>query len=571
VKKLLLIPIIIIVIVGLVLGGCGTPAATTTTPTVTTPTATTPTATTPTATTPTATTPTATTPTATVKPAPYGEVKVAVATFSNESTDPVNLESTWGWMFYDALLEWNENGVITPGVADSWSFDTTTNTWTFKIHQGIKFHNGDPLTAEDVKFSMDRFSDLAQSTNPWSYYLSKAYNQVETRVVDPYTFQFVQDHPEPSQLVIMTFFRILPKNYFESVGQDEFRKNPIGSGPWKWKQLVSQTSMTLEANTNYWRPEEVPAFLYYTELDVPELATRIAMLKAGEVDIIAFPDRNRIDELVRSGFVAFKMGAPGTASLALQGSWFPADQAGPISDIRIREALSFAINRQELCDTLYAGYATPGGLFYCYPQGYGWTDALGPDPYDPDHARELMAEAGYPDAFADPTINCYTTAEGGISGGPDLFLLLQSYWEAVGFKVQLHIVDVTVYNGYIFNGFHRFVGTEPNIGWIGMWNYDAMFNSTYQHANMWTSHGIHNAGNDPVMDQLYTTATTDTDPVRALQEYKDFLVYARNTYVNIGVAQTDQYVVWNPTTVGGWTGKTYQSYWQSTYGIQHAP
>lgn len=473
-------------------------------------------------------------------------------------------------MFYDALLRWDENGVISPGVADSWTFDSATNTYTFKIHKGIKFHNGEDLTAEDVKFSVDRFGSVPPSTNPWSRYLSEGYNKVESIVVDDYTFQFVQAHPEPSQLIIMAWARILPKDYFESVGQDGFRAAPVGSGPWKWKELVSNTSMTLEANTNYWIPDQVPAFQYYTEILAPEQATRLAMLKSGEVDMIPFIERDRIDELKAGGYTAFKIGNPGTASLLLQGSWFPAAQSGPISDILVRQALSYAINRQELCDTLYSGYASPGGLFYEFPGAYGWSDALMTDPYNPQKAMDLLAEANYPNAFADPTINCYTTQAGGLSGGPDFFLLLQSYWEAVGFTVNLHIVDQTTFLGYLFNGFRRFAGTEPNIGWIGVWNYDGFFNPTYQHANMYTSLGIHNTGNDPVMDEMYNKATQETDPVLAEQYYKEFQVYARNTYVNIGVAQTDQYVIWNPDVIGGWTGRTWVSYWDSAYGIQHA-
>jgi|GEM_PF-1130344 len=569
-KKLYFIPLVIIVIVGMILGSCAKPAATTTVPPTTSkpPTTAPPTTSKP----PTTAPPTTSVPPTTAKPAPYGTVTVAdIGWPSNESLDPCNVESTWGWEFYDALLRWDASGVLIPGVADSWTFDSTTNTYTFKIHQGIKFWNGDPLTAADVKFSMDRFSDLAQSTNPWSYFVSKVYNQKETKVVDDYTFQFVQDHPEPSQLIIMAWLRILPKKYFESVGLDAFRSNPIGSGPWIFKELVSKTSITFAANTNYWRPDEIPVFQTYKELYVPEVATAIAMLKAGEVDILAFPPRDKINELVKAGFTAFKIGTPGTCSLVLQGSWFPAAQSGPISDNRVREALSYAINRQELCDTLYSGYAVPGGMFYEYPAAYGWTDALNADPYDPAKAKELLKEANYPAAFANPVINCYTDAtNGGLFGGPDLFLLLQSYWQAVGIQVKVNIVDSGVASGYIFNGFTRFKGTEQNIGWIGCWNYDAFFNPTYQHANMYCSWGVHNAGNDPVADAMYKKATTDTNPVTAEQEYKDFQVYAKSMYVNIGIAQTDSYVVWNPLTIGGWTGRIWVSFWDSTYGIQHA-
>ncbi len=291
------------------------------------------------------------------------------------------------------------------------------------------------------------------------------------------------------------------------------------------------------------------------------------MLKTGEVDMIAFPDRDQIDALVDDGFTAFKMGVPGTASLAIQGSWLP--DAGPVGDIRVRQAMSYAINRQEICDTLFAGYATPGGQFYMYPGGFGWSDALGPDPYDPDKARALLAEANYPDAFDDPVITCYTTAAGGLSGGPDLFLLLISYWEAVGLQVKMEVVDATIFSGYIFN-FTRLEGGEENVGWIGMWNYDAFFNSTYHSANMYCSWGTHNTGNDPTADELYLKAANEMDPDLAAQYFNEFQVYAKSMYVNIGIAQTDAYVVWNPDRIGGWTGRTWVSYWDSFYGIQHA-
>jgi peptide/nickel transport system substrate-binding protein len=550
-KKWFLVPLFLLIAAVIIFTSCG---GGTTTPTATQPT-------------PTATKPTITTPATTTPPTePYGTLTVAVADFAQESLDPCNVESTWGWGLYDALLRWDATGKLVPGVADTWTLEG--NTWTFKIHKGIKFWNGDPLTAADVKFSMDRFSDLAQSTNPWSYFVSKVYNQVETKVVDDYTFQFVQAHPEPSQIIIMAWTRILPKKYFESVGVDAFRKAPIGSGPWKFKELKSKTSITFEANTDYWIKDEIPHFQYFKELMVPELATRISMLKTGEVDMIAFPDLDQINNLKAAGFTAYKIGVPGTCSLALQGSWLP--NAGPIGDIRVRQAMSYAINRKELSDKLYAGYATPGGQFYMYPGGYGWSDALGPDPYNTQKAKDLLKEAGYPDKFPNPTITCYTTAPGGLSGGPDLFLLLISYWEAVGLKVELRVVDSTIFTGYIFNGFTRFKGDEKNVGWIGCWNYDAFFNSTYQAANMYCSWGVHNAGNDPKADELYKKATGEMDPVKGAQYFNDFQVYAKSMYVNIGVAQTDAYVVWDPKKVGGWADRTWVSYWDATFSLQHA-
>lgn len=493
---------------------------------------------------------------------PYGTITNAVADFGNESTDPVNLESIWGWMYYDSLLRWDEDGNLIAGVADEWSLDG--NVWTFKIHEGITFHNGDPLTAHDVKFSLDRFSDMSISSNPWAYYLSTAYNQVETRVVDDYTFQFVQDHSEPAQAIIFAWVRILPKVYYEEVGMDEFRAHPIGSGPWKFVELISETKLTLEANTEYWREDEIPAYQYYVELEVPEMATRVAMLRTGECDITGV-DYDRIPDLLDEGFAIQEFFPPGTSSLCIQGSWLP--DAGPVGDIRVRQALSYALNRQEICDTWFSGYADPGVQFYMYPGCFGWTDEIAADPYDPALAESLLADAGYPGAFADPAIHVYTTSFAGIPGGQDFFLLLMSYWEAVGLQIELEVVDMTIWNGYMFN-FARIQEGDDNVGWIFCWNYNAFFNATYHCSNMYGSWGVHNCGNDPTADELYLKAAGETDPELAAQYFADFQVYAKSLYVNFGVANAQQLFVYNPETIGEFAGRTWVSYWDAANGIQ---
>ena len=298
---------------------------------------------------------------------------------------------------------------------------------------------------------------------------------------------------------------------------------------------------------------------------VPEQATRIAMLKNGDVDI-AMVDYDRIPDLVADGFSQINIGVPGTCSLMIQGSWLP--NAGPVTNKLVREALSYAINRQEISDTLFAGFAVPGGQFYEYPGCYGWSDALLPDPYDPQKAEDLLAQAGYPNNWADPVIHLYTTAAGGLSGGPDLFLLLQSYWDAVGIQTELHIVDSTIFNNYMFS-FVRLTGPEPNVGWIFCWNYQAFYNPTYQAANAYCSWGVHNSGNDPEADRLYLKAANEPDAVLAAQYFADFEAYARTMYTNIGVIQVPQIFLYNPHTIGAWAGRNWISYWDCVNGIRH--
>jgi peptide/nickel transport system substrate-binding protein len=489
--------------------------------------------------------------------APTGTIRVANPDFSYEATDPVDYESFWGWSMYDSLLAFNEKGAIVPFVAEKFSL-SPEGVWTFKIRKGIKFHNGDPLTAADVKFSVDRFGDMSLSKNPWSMYISKGYNKKDSRVVDDYTFEFTSAHPEPAQAIAFAWTRILPKKYFESVGQDAFRKKPVGSGPWKFVEHVPKTRFRMEANTEYWG--QVPAFQYVLELMVPEQATRIAMLKAGDVDIALGIDYDRIADLKKSGYRTERLGFPLLSNISFQGTWLP--KAGPTGDIRVRQAMSYALNREEIAKTWYQGFAQPGGQFYMHRGCYGWSDALLPDPYDLPKAKALLAEAGYPGKFADPTIHIYTTA-----AGQDYMLVLMNYWKAAGLQVKLEILDAAVWGGYFFS-FKRLTGNEPNVGWIFPWTFASYFNSAYHCANMYTSIGVHNTGNDRKADELYKKATTELDPVKAEKYWNEFQVYVRTLYINIGIIEGEPLIVVGPT-LGKFTGRNWVSLNDAYNGIQH--
>lgn len=547
-KKWFLVPLFLLIALVLVFTSC---AGETTTPTTTQPTT---------------TQPTTTTPTAIV---PTGTITVATADFGVESLDPIFSESLWGWAWYDSLLRWDENGMFIPGVADSWSVSENGCVWTFKIHQGITFWNGDPLTAADVKFSVDRFGGdegYTVSTNPWSRYISKAYNKVDSWIEDDYTFCFQSAHPEPAQQIVFAWTRILDKSYFDENGEEYMRQYPMGSGPWKFVELITKQKITFEANTDYWRTDEIPAYQYYVELMVPEQSTRIAMLKNGEVDIALGVDYDRLPDLKDSGFsVMTQPGQPGTSSLCIQGTWLP--DAGPMGDIRVRQAMSYSLNREEIVDTWYQGYGDPtAGQFYMYPGAFGWNEGLRTDPYDPALAMALLEEAGYPDSFADPTIHIYTAA-----AGQDYILLLMGYMEAVGLQVQLEIVDSSIATAYMFSswGTQRVKEGDPNVGWIFNWSFQSFFNCMYHSANMYCSYGMHSTGNDPTADELYLKAANERDPVLSAQYFGEFQVYCRSLYINIGICTFDTLIVYNPATIGAWAGRIWVSYQDSLNGIQH--
>jgi peptide/nickel transport system substrate-binding protein len=527
---------------------------TTTTPPPTTP-PTTPSPTTPTLTESTATTPTP--PTTTVVPpiVPFDTLRIATTDFGNESVDPNDGDAVWGYALYDPLITYDATGNPNGVVAASWEISPDGNTWTFHIRQGIKFHNGDPLTAEDVKFSVDRFS-TGNLTNVWGNFLYN--NKVSSSVIDDYTFRYVTEHPEPTLVAAFSNVFILPRDYFEAMGQDYFRAHPVGSGPWKFVNHTSGTSFTMEANTGYWG--EVPAFKYIIDYQVPEEATQMAMLRSGEVDITPNLSMDNIIKLQKEGFLTAEVGLPILANISFQGTWFASGV--PTSDIHVRQAMSYAIDRQAICDDLYGGNAVPGGMFYMHPGCYGWTDELEADAYNPDMARYLLAQAGYPTGVSGIHIYANETTP------LDFLYALRDQWNEIGIEVTIEQLDFGTYWNYFFSS-NRLTGTEPNVGWISLWVSASTPNSIYHAANMYCSWGAHNCGNDPAADSLYNKAFEELDSTLALQYWKDFQKYAREMYVNIGICQIKSIKVYNPHTLK-FTSNTLLNFYDALAGIKHA-
>jgi len=556
-KKVVFILLAAILVVGILLVGCGEPEATqtpTATPTVK-PTAS-PTAS-PTAK-PTAE-PTAKPTAEPTAPArePYGTLTLATTDFGVEATDPLLFESTWGMYMYDSLIAFNEFGEYIGEVAEDWELSADGLTWTFYIRKDIKFHNGDPLTANDVYFSLDRFTS-PESKNPWSN--QPRDERASMSVVDDYTFQFVTKTPQPQLVDTWCWCRILPKNYFESVGQDEFRLHPIGSGPWKFVEHIPETSFKMEANTEYWRPEHVPYFEYIVDLQVPEEATQVAMLKRGEIDIPFGITTDRRVELEKEGYETRLQGLAPATILAIIGSHF--EGAGPVHDIRIRKALSYAINRQEMCDTIWRGDAEPGGRFFLDPHGYGVTpDLIEPDPYDPNLAKELMAQAGYPDRWEDPTIVAVTPA------GPavDMWQAIMGYWDKVGFKTELKIIDMSIWLQYIF--LQTLQGDEEYLGYIWSWAGSA-FNGTAYCRNMNTSYGIHQVTVDDYVTSLYDKFVTELDPDKAVQYYTDWQRATKELYTTFGIAYTLPKLIVSDQ-VGDFTVNPHMFFADAACGVKH--
>jgi peptide/nickel transport system substrate-binding protein len=335
---------------------------------------------------------------------------------------------------------------------------------------------------------------------------------------------------------------IVPKNYIETNGDEYFNEHPIGSGPWKFVKLTSGVSVEFEAVPNHWRITPSWGTLL-CEL-VPEQSTRVAKLKRGEVDIA---DVN-LDQAVQvrdQGFGLRTLGRPTSPVIAMLGTWAT---DGPTSDIRVRQALSMAINRQEIADTFFNGLAIPGGVVWTAPVSWGYDPTWVDGPwfkYDPDQAKALLADAGYPDNFSNPKINKLSHATQ--SWLPDLNQIIASYWEAVGVQTEIQNIDGGVLRGEMYGG-----GDAAIWGDAATWNMPTMQVSIPFLSSALVSTGNWQLLHDPDFDALWGSITKEPDPQKQIALFRDTVEYFLNQYVVPGVVNIPTYYAVGPG-VGDWT------------------
>ena len=291
---------------------------------------------------------------------------------------------------HDALVKPLPEGRNTPSLAQSWTVAKDGLTYDFVLRKGLIFHNGDPVTAEDVKFSYERYKGAGAKT-----YRDKV---AAVEVIDPLRVRFRLKEPWPD---FMTFYGtsatgagwIVPKKYVERVGADAFKNAPVGAGPYKVTSFKPGLEIVLEAHEGYWR--KTPSVKRLVLKSIPEEATRFAALKSGDVDI-AFNLRGPLAEAVKStaGLRLDSVLLDSVFWLDLPDQW---DPKSPWHDRRVRLAANHAIDRQSINQAEYLGVARPSGSII--PRNFEFALPVGAPAFDPKRAKQLLAEAGYPDGF----------------------------------------------------------------------------------------------------------------------------------------------------------------------------
>ena len=294
------------------------------------------------------------------------------------------------YALHDGLVKPMPGQAMAPSLAESWTVSRDGLTCEFVLRKGVKFHNGDALSAEDVKFSFERYKGVASST-------MKAH-VAAVEAVDAHRVRFRLKKPWPD---FMTFYAtpatgaawIVPKKYVERVGDDGFKKAPVGAGPYRFVSFNPGIELVLEAYEAYWR--KIPSVKRLVFRSVPDESTRLAMLKRGEADIVYSIRGALAEELKRTPRLTLKP-TLGTFTewISLNDQW---DPKSPWADRRVRLAANLAIDRKAINEAEYLGFGKISSSII--PQDFDFAWVAPPYPYDPARAKQLLAEAGYPRGF----------------------------------------------------------------------------------------------------------------------------------------------------------------------------
>ena len=414
---------------------------------------------------------------------------------------------------YDSLIALDTGGVPVPSLAESWSFPDNSRM-ELKLREGVQFHNGEPFNAEAVRVSLERMQDEEHGSHLRNQFLS-----IESlEIVDDHNIVFHLSQPEANLLYALTRLMIIPPAYYAEVGSEGIEANPVGTGPFMFVSYTVDDATVVRRNPNYWSgsPKGQPMVEEVRIRVIPEATVRVAELTTGGVHIADTVPADQRSAVVNAGMelVSFYDAKPFWMILNRTGFGTDADAATgeqavqytALQDKRVAQALNYAVDRQAIIDSLMGGDAFGLGQPFGR-RGFGYPEDDQPYPYDPDLARQLLADAGYADGFQLDILATHAT-------NLDPVVAVMGYFEEVGIRPKLEVINTTIAND-------RWIAdSHPGIR-VSSWN-----NPETAADLLFRTGGFISVFSNPELDELLAIdkVTLDLDERRAvLKQITDLL------------------------------------------------
>ncbi|PKG24351.1 ABC transporter substrate-binding protein [Niallia nealsonii] len=371
------------------------------------------------------------------------DLVIAMSASNIPSPDTTPTEGYEGYRFvghqlYDGLVGWDlsqgdKPADVKPGLAESWdTAEDDPTLWTFHLRKNVTFHDGTAFNADSVVFAFDRIS------NPDSEYYNASVasgvlsylKYVESyKKIDDYTFQIKTKEPYSFLPYDLTFILIPSTKAVEKYGED-YVSHPSGTGPFKFASMSQGEELVMKKNESYWG--DVPKVNQVILKPMPDSSARLAALQSGQVNWAEIPPTESIDQLKSSGFQVLLNDYPHVWPYVLN------LKEGPWSDVRVRQAANYAIDRDSLSNSLLNGVAKPATqVLY---EGHPWYNEEGEKyTYDPEKAKELLKEAGYPTGF-DTTFVVPTSGSGNM-WPKEMNEFIQKNLKEVGINVKIEAIE----------------------------------------------------------------------------------------------------------------------------------
>ena len=381
---------------------------------------------------------------------------------------------------YETLMARTADATLVPGLAAQEPTKVDDTTWEFKLREGISFTNGEPFNADSVVASVTRILDPALNSEQLAYFGGIT----GAEKVDDLTVHIKTTGPDPILPSRMYWMKMVPAEYSKD---PKFGELPVGTGPYKLEAFNRGQDIILVANADYW--DGAPSIDKVTYRFVGEPGTRLSGLVAGEFDVIT----NLLPEFVDS--------VPKSATVqGLETSVIVLSTDNEVTkDPKVREAMNIAIDRQALADSLFGGYGLPARGQIVNPKAFGFNEALQPYPYDPEKAKQLIAEAG----ATGKTINLV-----GESGrwlkDRELIEAVGQYWSEAGLNVNYQIEEFGQYLTLLFDQQNR-----PDAVFVV--NSDELLDADRPMTQGYLSGSGFSSNSDTEMAEKVVTARTETD------------------------------------------------------------